>query len=181
MLENVRADARHYRESGGWWRSLGFWITATYRFGHWAHGLPAPAVRLPLLALHKIAATPWRFFKSVSIPARTRIGPGLCLHHPQNVIIPPDAVIGRDCALYQEVTLGRGPVPGVPRLGDRVTVWAGAKVLGGIRVGDGVEIGANAVLVRDVEAGSIVSAPPARVIPGETAARTRDSRAGVEA
>jgi serine O-acetyltransferase len=161
---------RHYRDFGGWHKSLGFWVTATYRFGSWAHGVGVPPVRVACLVAYKLAATPWRFFKHVSIPARTKIGEGLCLHHAHNIVMPPDVEIGSNCTLYHDVTLGLGPLPGVPRLGDNVTIFAGARVLGGVRIGDGAQIGANAVVIRDVEPGSVVSVPAARAIPKETAA-----------
>jgi len=177
LLETLLEDARNYIDAGGAVRSLGFWVGATYRLGAFAHGVKSTPVRLGLLASYKAAALPFQFFKSVSIPARTRIGRKLCLHHPFNIVMPPDVVIGDQCTIYHDVTLGRGPVPGVPKIGNRVTIYAGAKILGGITIGDDVEIGANAVVIRDVEAGSVVSAPPARAIPRDTMLKMRQGRA----
>lgn len=177
MFNKLRADMKHYENAGGWYRSLGFWVTATYRFGSWAHhSIENKPLQFVALVAHKTAATPWRFFKSVGIPAKADIGEGFCLHHPWNINIPPPTRIGKNCTIYQEVTLGHGPVPGFPTIGDNVRIYAGAKILGGITIGDNVEIGANAVVTRDVPSGSVVSAPPARAIPRDTADKLKQNR-----
>ena len=177
MIEALLSDVKHYADAGGVLQSPGFWCGATYRLGSWAHGVKSRPLRLGLLGAYKAAALPWQVVKNVTIPARTKIGHGLCIHHAFNIVMPPDVEIGDNCTLYHDVTLGRGPVPGVPKLGNNVTVYAGAKILGGITIGDDVEIGANAVVIRDVEAGSVVSAPPARAIPRETMLKMRQGRA----
>jgi serine O-acetyltransferase len=83
------------------------------------------------------------------------IGPGLNLDHSVGVVIGHQVVAGRNLSLYQGVTLGHGPRPGQPRLGDGVRVFAGASVLGGVEVGDGARIGAGAVVIEDVAAGEV--------------------------
>jgi serine O-acetyltransferase len=173
LFPKVRADMKRYESTGGWARNLGFWITATYRLGHWSHGVQNRPARLALLAVARVSATPWRFLKNVSIPSRARIGGGLCLEHAQNVIIPPDAEIGDGVTLFHDVTLGLGPEPGVPRVGNGVVVFAGAKLLGGVTIGDKVEVGPNAVVTRDVEEGCIVSNAPPRVLSRETVNKVR--------
>jgi serine O-acetyltransferase len=173
MFDNIRADMRMYEDAGGWYSQLGFYITATYRFGHWARKLESRPARLGCGVAHRALATPWRFFRNVYLPAQAEIGPGLRMVHPQSILVAPDSKIGANCSLYQEVTLGTGPQPGVPSVGDNVMIFAGAKLLGGIEVGDDVHVGANAVLTKDVPEGATVSAPPARAIPKETAGIVR--------
>jgi serine O-acetyltransferase len=94
-----------------------------------------------------------------------RIGAGLCLIHPANIVIAGGVDVGEDCLIFHEVTLGTGPVPGVPKIGKNVDIYVGARVLGGVVVGDGSTIGANCVVIRDVPAGSVVVPAPNRVIP----------------
>ena len=80
-------------------------------------------------------------------------------------MIFPDAVIGPNCQIFQQVTIGTGgPKPGAPILGGHVDVGAGAKILGGVRVGDHALIGANAVVLEDVPRGATAVGIPARVV-----------------
>jgi len=101
---------------------------------------------------------PWivlrhRFWSAVcgaDIPINARLGGGLLVPHPNGIVIHPEAEIGPNCLVFQQVTIGTGPRPGVPRIGGHVDIGAGAKILGGIRIGDHARIGANAVVVQDV-------------------------------
>lgn len=174
MFENIRADMERYKEVGGWHRSLGFWVTATYRFGHWANGIERPVLRRALCTVHTALSLPWSFVKGADLPRETKIGPGLLLPHPQNILIPPGTELGARCTVFHDVTLGHGSTNGVPRLGDDVVVFAGAKVLGGVCVGNAAEIGANAVVVRDVDAGCVVPSPLVRAIPSATVTSLRE-------
>jgi serine O-acetyltransferase len=93
----------------------------------------------------------WAAMAGADIPLNARIAGGLLLPHPTGVVIHPDAIVGPNCLLFQQVTLGMGgKVPGLPRLVGHVDVGAGAKILGGITLGEHCKIGANAVVVTDV-------------------------------
>jgi serine O-acetyltransferase len=98
------------------------------------------------------------------IDVRARFGLNLRLPHPNGVIIHGDVVIGDDCMLMQQVTLGQLAENGVPALGSRIYVGSGAKVLGPVRIGDGAQIGANAVVLKDVPAGATAVGVPAVVV-----------------
>jgi len=176
--QKLRADAEHYNYANGkrWYGHAGFWVGAIHRFGHMAGGVKFGPVRFLLLTFYFVVAAPVRFVLHVDIPRRARIGPGLCMHHPQNIIVPGDVVIGEDATIYQEVTIGRGPTAGVPTIGDRVVIYAGAKVLGGVEIGDDCEIGANVVVTKDIPSYSVVSTPPARAIPRPMIERVRKGR-----
>ena len=75
-------------------------------------------------------------------------------------------VMGSDCEVFHEVMIGPSLVSSseYPVIGDRVRIFSGAKVLGGITVGDDAVIGANSLVFEDVPAGAVVSGNPARVI-----------------
>jgi len=115
----------------------------------------------------RVVSAAVRMLTSVDIHPGATIGPGLFIDHATGVVIGETAVVGTDVTLYQGVTLGgtsleRGRRH--PTIGDRVTVGAGAKVLGPVTVGAGSRIGANAVVVRDVPPDSVVVGVPGQVI-----------------
>ncbi|MGE3818781.1 MAG: serine acetyltransferase, partial [Isosphaeraceae bacterium] len=93
----------------------------------------------------------WSVVAGADVPLDCQIGGGLLLTHPNGVVIHPEAKVGPNCLLFQQVTLGLGgPKPGAPVLGGHVDVGAGAKILGGVTIGDHARIGANAVVLQDV-------------------------------
>ena len=108
-----------------------------------------------------------RSLTNVDIHPAAVIGEGLFIDHAIGVVIGETVEIGRDVTIYQGVTLGGTSLEHGkrhPTLGDRVTVGAGAKVLGPITIGSGSRIGANAVVVRDVPPDSVVVGVPGQVI-----------------
>ena len=99
------------------------------------------------------------------IPLDSDIGGGLRLPHPIGVVIFPGAVIGPNCLISQQVTIGvGGPKPGAPVIGGHVDIGAGAKILGGVKIGDHARIGANAVVLEDVPTGATAVGVPARIV-----------------
>lgn len=114
-----------------------------------------------LLILH------YRVKFGIDIPPRTQIGAGLFIGHFGGIVVSEHAVIGRDCNLSHDVTIGqtnRGEHAGHPTIGDGVYIGPGAKVIGNIRVGNNVAIGANSVVTRDVPDNAVVAGVPARVL-----------------
>lgn len=129
-----------------------------HRMSHalWRAGLRAPARFLSHFA---------RWLTGIEIHPGARIGRRLFIDHGMGVVIGETAEIGDDVLIYHGVTLGGlSGQPGKrhPTLEDRVTVGAGAQVLGPIRIGRGARVGANAVVVREVPAGATVVGIPAR-------------------
>jgi serine O-acetyltransferase len=166
MLESLRRDRDRYVEVGQvWYRHAGFWVGATYRLGAWAVARKNPILRLVVGAIYRLLVMPWRLFLHVEIPARARIGPGLCLVHPYAILIGDAAEIGEDCVIFHEVTLGTGVAPGHPRIGNAVKLFVGVRILGPVVIGDGCKIGANCVITRSVPPGSVVVPAANRIIP----------------
>lgn len=128
-----------------------------------SHALWEKGARGPARALSQAA----RFWTGIEIHPGARIGEGLFIDHGAGVVIGETAVVGTDVTIYHGVTLGGTSLePGKrhPTIGDRVTVGAGAKVLGPVKVGSDSRIGANAVLVRSVDDHSVVVGVPGQVI-----------------
>lgn len=119
----------------------------------------------------------WSVVCGADIPIDSQIGGGLLLVHPNGIVIHPEAVIGPNCLIFHQVTLGHGgPKPGVPILGGHVDVGAGAKILGGVRIGDHAKIGANAVVLQDVPAGATAVGVPAQILPPRHARELEENR-----
>jgi serine O-acetyltransferase len=117
-------------------------------------------LRIWYVLLHRI----WSIVTGAEIPLGSKIEGGLLIPHPNGIVIHPDAVIGPNCLVFQQVTIGSGK-GGVPTIGGHVDIGAGAKVLGGITIGNHALIGANAVVLTDVPAGATAVGIPARIIP----------------
>ena len=100
------------------------------------------------------------------IPSAVRIGKGTLFGHSGiGVVIHQKAVIGEDCIIGQGITIGgRSKNPEVPKIGNRVYISAGARVLGPIQVGNNVIIAPNAVVIHDVKDNCIVGGIPAKVL-----------------
>jgi serine O-acetyltransferase len=169
ILPRLRRDFRRLREVKG--RSLfialldavlfdsGFQALLAHRVAHALTGWRVPV--LPAVCRRwAIAAC------AVDILPRADIGGGCIVAHGIGLVIGGRTVIGEDCTLLHGVTLGevRFDELDCPRVGDRVTIGAGACILGGITVGDDAVIGAGAVVLADVPAGAAVGGVPARVL-----------------
>ena len=81
------------------------------------------------------------------------------------VVIHARTVIGKNCTIGQGVTIGgKSGWYEVPMIGDNVRIHAGARIIGPVRIGDNVEIGANCVVVKDVPSNCVVAGIPARIL-----------------
>ena len=120
----------------------------------------APVGRMAAVLRHRL----WSVVTGADIPLNSRLGGGLLMPHPNGIVIHPNAEVGPNCLIFQQVTLGVGGRPGTPRIGGHVDIGAGAKILGGVVIGDHARIGANAVVLDDVPGGATAVGIPARII-----------------
>ena len=126
--------------------SQGFQALIVYRFFNWLHRSGLPGQPLRFFAERFIEIT-----TGISIPAECTIGHGFRIHHFGGIIFHPSTVIGNNCTIYQEVTLGdKGGYGGAPIVGDNVTIGAGAKIVGEIRIGKNSKIGALVLVSENV-------------------------------
>ncbi|WP_372593478.1 serine O-acetyltransferase EpsC [Actinotalea sp.] len=135
-----------------------------------------PALRLPARLLSQAV----RAATGVEIHPGAQLGRRLFIDHGMGVVIGETAVVGDDVVLFHGATLGgRSMRQGKrhPTLGDRVVVGSGAKILGPVWIGDGAQIGANAVVVKDVPAGAVAVGVPAVV---REVHRTAEARGAVD-
>ena len=116
--------------------------------------------------IKSIVVLRYRFWSAISgadIPLNSKIGGGLLIPHPNGIVIHPDAQIGPNCLIFQQVTIGTGPQPGLPVIECHVDIGAGAKILGGVRIGAHARIGANAVVINDIPSNATAVGIPAVV------------------
>jgi serine O-acetyltransferase len=123
-------------------------LLAIRRYQYWQQrrGIIARVICKHLVLRHRF----WSIVTGADIPLNCQIGGGLLIPHPNGIVIHPDAKIGVNCLIFQQVTLGTRGRPGVPIIDGHVDIGAGAKILGPIRVGAHARIGANAVVTEDV-------------------------------
>ena len=91
-------------------------------------------------------------------------GPGFVLFHSNGVVVNGKVRAGENVHLHHEVTIGDDERGGTPTLGSNIHIGAGAKIIGSVAVGDGARIGANAVVVHDVEPDTTVVGIPAKPV-----------------
>ncbi len=145
-----------------WWdpprrllRSLRGYEAASAR-----HGPLARLARMRWVLSHRF----WSVITQADIPLGSQIGGGLIMPHPNGIVIHPEAEIGPNCLIFQQVTIGTtGNRRGVPRIGGHVDIGAGARVLGPVTIGAHALIGANAVVTHDVPEGMVAAGIPARL------------------
>jgi serine O-acetyltransferase len=114
----------------------------------------------------RVLMTVARSLTGVEIHPGATIGRRFFIDHGMGVVIGETAEVGDDVMLYHGVTLGGRSLQRVkrhPTVGSRVTVGAGARILGPVHIGDDVQIGANSVVVKDVPAGAVATGIPAVV------------------
>ena len=168
VLKAIRADLRAVFDrdpaATSWLEVVltyaGFHAVLAYRVSHWlkTHHIPF---------LPRFISQTARILTGIEIHPSATIGTGFFIDHGMGVVIGETSEIGDYVTLFQGVTLGgTGKERGKrhPTLGNHVVVGAGAKILGGITVGDNVKIGANSVVLKNVAANSTVIGVPARVI-----------------
>lgn len=165
----------------GSWRSVRELISEDYR----VHGHSRLSPGLHALAVHRLGThlygseRPMRWARplhrlvralvvgvyGIELPLRAVIGRRLFMPHPHGIVVVSGAVIGDDCMIRHNVTVGAGSDTGGgrPVIGDRVQFGPGSIVMGAVHVGDDVLIGPAAVVIADVAAGSRVLAPVAAI------------------
>jgi len=167
VFDNLRRDIQAVRERDPAARSTlevllcypGVHALVFHRFAHaiWRRGFTVPARFVSHVA---------RFLTGIEIHPAAKLGPGLFIDHGMGVVIGETAEVGENVTLLQGVTLGGTSLKREkrhPTLGNNVVVGAGAKIIGGFKIGDGSRIGAGSVVVREVPTNSVVVGVPGRV------------------
>lgn len=163
LFHLIRED---YIRHGRTLTEAAFVSLAIYRYGNWAIGIRNPALRW-------LATKIYGFFRifvlnvtKVWIPPQVRLGRDFHIIHAEGSLsIHPDVVIGDRCGVMHNVTIGTNMRGRAPIIGDDVFIGVNSTILGPIRIGDRVRIGANTAVTTNVPSDSVVVGSPARIYP----------------
>ncbi|AGA67956.1 serine O-acetyltransferase [Desulfitobacterium dichloroeliminans LMG P-21439] len=131
-----------------------------HRFAHYLF-------KKKMVLLPRLISQTSRFFTGIEIHPGAKIGQGLFIDHGMGVVIGETAEIGNNVTIYQGVTLGgTGKEKGKrhPTIGNNVFIGSGAKILGSVKIGDNVKIGAGSVVTKPVPGNTTVVGIPGKVV-----------------
>ncbi len=162
MFQNIRNDLRAH---DGNWGSQGFWVLVVYRFGRWRYLARPTVLRKFLSFIYRILFKLTQILTGVELPCEAEVGDNLVIDHFGGIIVSGFAKLGNNCRIRDGVVIGLRRIGDkrAPVLGDNVDVGSGAKLLGAIRIGNNVLVGANAVVLCDVPDDCIAVGVPAIV------------------
>jgi serine O-acetyltransferase len=159
LYEDLRTHDFNFLEQG-------FWAIATHRFGNWRMSLSPQVLRAPFSLLYKFMFKWVEWTCGITLPYTVRLGRRVRILHHGGMILHARS-IGDDVLIRHNTTFGiahRDRLREIPTIGDRVDIGCGACVLGNVTIGPDSLIGANAVVISDIPAGSVAVGIPARVI-----------------
>ena len=125
----------------------GFHILIFYRISHVFY-------KIKFFFIARFISQLGRLLTGIEIHPGATIGRRLFIDHGMGIVIGETAVVGDDCTIYHQVTLGgtgKDKNKRHPTVGNNVMIGAGAKILGPIKIGDNVKIGAGAIILKSVE------------------------------
>lgn len=169
MFSNIRGDFRAFE---GNWGAQGFWAMLVYRFGRWRYTVHPPLLRKCFSFVYHILFKLIQIITGIELPCEVDVGRNFVIDHFGGIVISGYTKFGDNCRIRNGVVIGLRRIDEkyAPIIGNNVDIGAGAKLLGPIRIGDNVIIGANAVVLCDVPANSIAVGVPAVVKPRRQAA-----------
>ena len=178
FLKLIKADLYRYagKSSLGaflfcYFLSLGFRYTVWMR---WCAVVHANAIsRVLLFPCAWLINRHQQIRFGIAISYKTQVGPGLYIRHEGGIVVNEQVIIGKNCNLSQQVTIGvsrRGERAGVPVIGDNVYIGPGAKIFGKIAIGNNAAVGANCVVTKDFPENGVVVGIPGKVISYEGSA-----------
>ena len=168
-IKNLYYDAKNIQQKDPAARNI-FEVILLYPGFHalFAHRIAHFFYNIKLFFIARLISQLTRFFTGIEIHPGATIGKRLMIDHGMGIVIGETAVIGNDCVIYHQVTLGgtgKEKLKRHPTIGNNVLIGAGAKLLGPINIGDNVKIGAGSVVLKSVEKNStVVGFPEDRVI-----------------
>ena len=140
-----------------------FKVTFWFRVASWLCGCNSFMARVSLLVV-AIIRKHYEYKTGIQLGTGTHIGRGLFFPHFSCIVINGGAIIGDNVTIFQGVTVGSVRGKGTPVIGDNVVLSAHSQIIGKVRIGNNVMVGAGAVVVNDVPDNAVVIGVPAKVV-----------------
>lgn len=156
-----------WRANGRDWTRPGFRALAVHRFGVWRMSIRSKIVRAPFSLIYRSMFRYCRNVYGIELPYSATVGRGVVIEHQGGIVVHGASVIGDRCIIRQGCTLGVRSIDdpsAAPTLDTGVELGAGAAVLGRVRIGARARVGANAVVLKNVPAGTLAVGVPARIV-----------------
>ncbi len=163
FLKLLREDLRTHE---GDLFDQGFWAVAVHRFGNWRMGFRWKVMRAPLTLLYRYLFKMVEWTCGITLPCTTRLGRRVHIWHHSGMILHARS-IGDDVHIRHNTTFGvvrRDHNREIPIIGDRVDIGCGVSILGAVRVGSDVVIGAHSLVLSSLPAGAVAVGAPAKVV-----------------
>ena len=141
----------------------GMLAVIVYRYGGWVRTFRIPVAKQILDAHYQYLYNCIRFKLQIEIPRDTIIGPGLRVDHYGGILMNSQAIIGRNFTASQGLLLGQTET-GAPVIGDDINCGVGVKIIGNVRLGSCMKIGAGSVVTKSFEGKMIIAGVPAKVL-----------------
>lgn len=143
-------------------------VLVHFRLAQLCRRAPKPLLLLlvPYLVFYRVV---FEWILGIELPWNTQIGAGLKLYHGQGLVVNDHSIIGANCTLRHNTTIGHkelenGQFSDSPIIGNNVDIGSNTAIIGAITIGDNVKIGAGSVVVKNLEANGIYAGNPARLI-----------------
>lgn len=139
-------------------KKISLLITCTFRIGTYLINKKNAFAYIALFLI-RVVYFFFKLFTGIQLPLGTSVGGGIRFPHYSCIVIAKSCKIGKRCTIHQGVTIGQthfGKHTGYPVIGNKVVIYAGAKICGNVRIGNQCVIGANAVITNDVPDNCVV-------------------------
>lgn len=169
LMDFILADKHRYSgEQSGFWKT--YWRYEGFRFTVWLRicqeTRKKKITKYTIFPIAKLVYKHYKYKFGYDIPYDREIGPGLLIFHIGGIVFSPKSC-GRNITISQNTTVGMTVHEGIkefPILGDNVYLAPGSAVIGGVKVGNNVAIGTNAVLTKSAPDNSVIVGIPGKVI-----------------
>ncbi len=166
----IKSDLRRLNKTNNWrvinylFTNASFKITFWFRIGSYLQtrkGLLWKFLFLIISLIHKH----YQYLTGIQLSIGTQVGEGVNFPHFSCIIINGSDIIGKNCTIYQGVTIGsvRGK-KGVPIIGDNVVIASHVQIIGNVKIGNNVMIGAGSIITKDIPDNAVVIGNPAHII-----------------